>query len=282
MLTRLFMDMPDVSKVALGPLGRGVSQVATTPEEGKSPSGASSQGIPTRGFVGLFSGLDLPNLIQMLAMNNFTGRVNIRHKEKSGELFFASGNVVHASAEREEGVDALEKMLAWTEGEVLLDPGSSSSKSTIEIPWHALLIQAMARLEDKKAALEFREQETFPKARSSAEIFRARALHSSVLKLQGVKSCLIGEKATGELVCPASGPASIRELFSDLAGLYRIFEEIRPEASGGPPRKMSLTLGARGWGLVRLEEYLIAVELEKGTAPEEVEKRIRGIWEKGE
>jgi len=269
-------------KGALGPLGRGGTQVPTTPEEGKSPPEASSQGVPTRGFVGLFSGLDLPNLIQMLAINNFTGRVEVRHKEKSGELFFNNGNVVHASAEREEGVGALERMLAWTEGELLLDAGSSSSKTTIEIPWHALLIQAMARLEDKKAALEPREQETFPRSRSSAEILRARALHSSVLKLQGVKSCLIGEEATGDLVCPASGPATIRELFSELAGLCRMFEETRPEASGGPPGRISLILGARGWGLVRLEQYLIAVELEKGTSLEEVEKKIRGMWEKGE
>ena len=276
------MDMPDVSKGALGPLGRGGTQVATTPEEGKGPPEASSQGVTSRGFVGLFSGLDLPNLIQMLAMNNFSGRVEIRHKEKSGELFFNNGNVVHASAEREEGVDALERMLAWTEGEVLLDARSSSSKSTIEIPWHALLIQAMARLEDKKAALEPREQETFPRSRSSAEILRARALHSSLLKLRGVKSCLIGEEATGELVCPASGPASIRELFWELAGLCRTLEEIRPEASGGPPGRISLILGARGWGLARLEQYLVAVELEKGTAWEGLEKKIREMWEKGQ
>lgn len=253
-----------------------------TPEKERKPLKVSSQDDSGRGFVGLFSGLDLPNLIQLLAMNNFSGRVEIRHKEKSGELFFQGGEVVHASGESMEGVEAVERMLTWPEGEVRLEGGFPSPKSTIDIPWHALLIQAMARLEDKEAGTQAKEEESPKGARSPAEVMRARFLHSSVVKLDGVRSCLIGEKETGDLLCPSQGPAKIEEFFSQAAKLYKMCEEIGLEVSGGPPKMLLLGMETGSWGLVKLEHYLVGVELEKGTVLEELEKRLRRIWEKRE
>lgn len=232
-----------------------------------------------KGFAGLFSGLDLPNLIQLLAMNAFTGRAELRRGSNSGELFFKKGDVVHARFGEKQGTEAFEDIFTWPEGEIVLEPGLPPPKATIETPWHALLIHTMARLEDRKAGIEHPGQKMPSTTQQASGLLKMRAVHKSILDLAGVTSCIIGSRVPPVPLCPAQEVARIKEWFEILANIYSTFDSFRPPDSKGAPTSVWALVEGKGWLLVELEGSLVAVELERVSDIQDIEKHIRRLWQ---
>ncbi|MEJ5376074.1 MAG: DUF4388 domain-containing protein [bacterium] len=250
-------------------------------EKGFASSQPQDSGSPKKGFIGLFAGLELPNLIQMLAMNGFTGKVELRCSGKAGEIFLRGGNIVHAQVGNVAGAKAFEELLGWVEGEVLLDAERRPAMETIDVPWHALLIQAMARIEDRKAAPPQSQEPASPKGQAQAsELLRLRGFHRVMLDRPGVGNCLVGK--AGEVLCPAQPVPKLLSWFRIMWEVLGAARQMAPPDSGGQPLMLSLVLEGRNWLLASLGGDLVAaVEVEKGIDIVGLRREMILHWEQG-
>lgn len=244
------------------------------PQPKKDP--ASS---PKKGFVGLFAGLELPNLIQMMAMNGFTGRVELRRAGASGEIYMAGGEIVHAALGEVWGTDAFERLLAWSDGEVLLESDLQAPRQTIQVPWHALLIQTMARIEDRQAGMVQVQGFGQEKVSQASELLRIRNTYKSLLGCRGIQNCVIGRH--GEVVCPTQPVTKLRDLFKILHEIYTRWGGFPGGAFRGDLSMVSVLLEGRCWLVMPLGEFLTAMEVEKGTDPGEIQRLAHRVWEEG-
>lgn len=249
-------------------------------DQGPASVQPKAPGSPKKGFIGLFAGLELPNLIQMMAMNGFTGKVELRCGSRAGEIYLKHGEIVHAHLEDTAGVKAFEELLRWVEGEVLLEAERQPPVETIDVPWHALLIQAMARIEDREAASEKSQEQSPGKSPPQAsELLRLRSFHRVLLDRPGVSNCLIGKAA--QVLCPAQPVPKLLHWFRIMWEVMDTACRMTPPDAGGEPLMLCMVLEGRNWLLVRLEDFVVAVELEKGSDLAGIHREIVRLWEKG-
>lgn len=83
----------------------------------------------------------LVNLLQYLNLNSATGVLRVQSgRGVTGEIYTASGQVVHASTRTIEGEPALVALLAWSEGRFAFQSKVRSPKHTVDKPLDALLL----------------------------------------------------------------------------------------------------------------------------------------------
>lgn len=249
-------------------------------DQGPVSSRPEASKPPKKGFIGLFAGLELPNLIQMMAMNGFTGKVELRCGSRSGEIYLKRGDIVHAQLEETTGATAFEELLGWVEGEVLLEAERRPEVETIDVPWHALLIQAMARIEDREAKAGDAQEPTPVKSQPQAsEILRLRGFHRMLLDRPGVTNCLVGKAA--ELLCPAQPVAKLLQWYRIMWEVLETSCRMTPPDAGGQPVMISLVLENRNWLLLRLGDFTVGVELARGSDLAEIHRDMVRLWEQG-
>lgn len=89
--------------------------------------------------------MSLANLIQVNCQEVRSARLTLDHAGQEGQVFFADGQVVHATVGDRVGESAVYEMLAWDDGTFVLDRDQSTPATTIQAPWHALLLEGMKR-----------------------------------------------------------------------------------------------------------------------------------------
>lgn len=219
-------------------------------------------------------------MIQMMAINGFTGKVELRCGASSGEIYLRRGDIVHAQLGDITGVGAFEELLGWMEGEVLLEAECRPSTETIDVPWHALLIQAMARIEDRGAANnETPKPEPIKTQPQASELLRLRSFHRMLLERPGVSNCLVGKAA--QVLCPSQPVPKLLHWYKIMWEVLETSCRVAPPDIGGEPLMLSMLLEGRMWLLVRAGDYLVAVELEKGSDLPGIHRDIVRLWEQG-
>ena len=102
------------------------------------------------GFQGAIENLPLVDLLQVWAMNGFSGLVTVSSQGNSGHLYFVDGGIVHAEADGVAGEPAVQRILAWPEGSFDLHPNTTTLHRTIEKSLSHLLLEAHSRLDEQR------------------------------------------------------------------------------------------------------------------------------------
>ena len=97
---------------------------------------------PPNTFTGISGCASLADLIQMECSILATRAVRIECGEKSGRIFFARGQVVHAEVGELAGEAALFEMLTWPGGHIVTADGVHPLSETIHRHWQRLIIAA--------------------------------------------------------------------------------------------------------------------------------------------
>jgi hypothetical protein len=236
---------------------------------------------PRTGFAGIFSGLNLPNLIQMLAMNSFTGGIRLQRGVETSEIFLRDGEIVHATWGTLTGVEAFGRILSWEQGEIQLDPDETPPKETIDIPWESLLIQSIARIEESGTRPTAPEPTPPARAPHAFETLQLNRLYSSAMGWSDVVNCLIFLVETGEIVRPTAVPQKFREWANGFRDLLRRAFSLQALDGNPDPQMLSVTLERRTWILIPHYFHIVAMELKRGVDPSEIQRRVQRTLSEG-
>jgi predicted regulator of Ras-like GTPase activity (Roadblock/LC7/MglB family) len=117
------------------------------------------------GFEGAVAGLTLSDVIQMNAMNRFSGGITVHYRQKTGVIFFRDGEIIHAEQGESSGETAFYEILRWPGGKFNLQPKVTTTSLTIREGWKFLLLEA-CRLADESRNRPL-DQQQFPERSSS-------------------------------------------------------------------------------------------------------------------
>ena len=95
--------------------------------------------------------LSLPSIIQINCRERNRAHLRIRHRGQKGNVFFADGNVVHATLGSQIGEEAIYELLTWEDGDFELEMGVPPPERTITTGWSGLLLEGMRRIDERAA-----------------------------------------------------------------------------------------------------------------------------------
>jgi putative nucleotidyltransferase with HDIG domain len=107
--------------------------------------------VAEEGLVGSLETMNLPEIVQFLALGQKSARVALAASEGEGDVWMVAGRLIHASCGALTGEPALFEMLRWRDGRFRINHGVASPARTIEGDTMALLLEGM-RLRDEAAA----------------------------------------------------------------------------------------------------------------------------------
>ncbi len=96
------------------------------------------------GLAGDLRKSQMPALLQSIAMGSMTGRLELVHGEKTGELFFEEGILRHASLPGALGDAAALEMITWRQGRFRFLEGERSLHQSVEKRLDTLLMEGIA------------------------------------------------------------------------------------------------------------------------------------------
>ena len=95
--------------------------------------------------------LSLPSIIQINCTECNQARLRIRRQGQEGNIFFANGNIVHATFGSKIGEEAVYELLTWEDGDFELEMGASSPEKSITVGWSGLLLEGLRRINEHAA-----------------------------------------------------------------------------------------------------------------------------------
>lgn len=96
--------------------------------------------------------MSLVDIIQLNCRSGEETRLSLSSGSRTGALYFAGGQIVHIESDDEQGEEALYRLLKWRDGRFVIERGIASPRQTIEVPWTALLMRSMKRLDEEQDA----------------------------------------------------------------------------------------------------------------------------------
>jgi len=102
------------------------------------------------GFEGAVAGLTLPDVIQMNALNRFSGCITVHFRQRTGVIFFRDGEIIHAEQGEKTGETAFYEILQWPGGKFNLQPKVTTTSCTIREGWRYLLMEACRLLDEQR------------------------------------------------------------------------------------------------------------------------------------
>jgi len=109
------------------------------------------RGKPT--FEGDLKNIQMPNVLQSIAMSKGTGRLEIENMAESATIFFADGAPIHCISRGLEGESSFVELVGWEEGEFRFFPGAQHEQKSIKRRLDTLLMEGSA-LDDQFRALK--------------------------------------------------------------------------------------------------------------------------------
>ena len=108
-----------------------------------------SQGTSTRtGFQGAIGSLPLVDLLQVWAVNGFSGLVVVTSEGRTGHLYYVEGGIVHAECNGIVGEPAVRTIVGWPTGAFELHPNTVTLHRTIQKTLSHLLLEAHQELDE--------------------------------------------------------------------------------------------------------------------------------------
>ncbi len=114
--------------------------------------------------------MSLANLIQVNCQEMRSARLTLEQDGQFGEVYFADGQVVHATTGHVTGREAVFEMLTWEDGTFTFDRDVHTSAKTISADWNELLLEGLQRaaesLDIKRRAQAKRKQSVLPQLKA--------------------------------------------------------------------------------------------------------------------
>lgn len=98
-----------------------------------------------KGFEGVMLAASLNDVIQMECLAMSTRAVRVDRGDRSGRIFFAGGQVVHAEVGALTGEEAFFEITHWTKGAFQIEEGVRAMDETITRNWETLLMESAQR-----------------------------------------------------------------------------------------------------------------------------------------
>jgi two-component system chemotaxis response regulator CheB len=108
----------------------------------------------TEGFCGMLTGIAIHDLVQMLCQVPCGNKkILLKSQQGMGAIYFMDGEIANAAIKDSQvaGEEAFYELLCWKDGTFLVTDASDITK-TIHAPWHALLMEAMRRTDERAAS----------------------------------------------------------------------------------------------------------------------------------
>jgi CheY-like chemotaxis protein len=97
---------------------------------------------------GNLSQMSIADLLQILAMNRRSGRLNLVREGERGELYLAEGRPINAKVGIVEGEKALFRLLGWQQGSFSFFPGTPASRQRIQRAMDDALLEGMRQADE--------------------------------------------------------------------------------------------------------------------------------------
>lgn len=166
-------------------------------------------------LVGNLRDLKLTNIVQLNCMEKNEAMFQVDLRNTTGRIYFADGNIVHATFGNIEGDTAVYKILAIKEGPFKVENNVAPPKRTITAPWGNLMMEGLRQIDE---ALE---------AKSEAMV----KFTKDIKNINGVSAVLISSKQ-GDILME-EGVANGKRMSSGIAFITRKLEKIGRASKSG-------------------------------------------------
>lgn len=109
---------------------------------------------------GSLTDVHMSDLIQWNCQTGGQGRLTVQQGERTGVLYFAAGEVVHAQLGEKVGAEAVYELLGWESGTFEVEQNVAAPARSIQMPWSALLIEGLRRLDEQRREISSERKET--------------------------------------------------------------------------------------------------------------------------
>ena len=100
-------------------------------------------------FSGKLDEFDLVDIIQMCCVSGRTGRLQVAQDCQRAEMFFQSGQIIHALCGLDERTGAVYNVLSWSSGRFQFEEGIPPTQHTITgVGWEHLLMEGVRRRDE--------------------------------------------------------------------------------------------------------------------------------------
>ena len=103
-------------------------------------------------LVGNLKDLKLTNIVQLNCMEKNEAVFTVELRKETGRIYFAEGNIVHATFGPVEGEEAVYKILAIKEGPFKVENNIPPPKKTISTPWGNLIMEGLRQIDEASEA----------------------------------------------------------------------------------------------------------------------------------
>jgi predicted regulator of Ras-like GTPase activity (Roadblock/LC7/MglB family) len=105
-----------------------------------------------QGFEGEVTGLGLADIVQLNAVNRFSGCIEVRYEDRHGLVFLREGEVVHAEHGSLSGEPAFYEIISWPAGRFVLQENLATTRATIKKSASFLILEAHRLMDERRAA----------------------------------------------------------------------------------------------------------------------------------
>lgn len=99
-------------------------------------------------FNGYLEGITLADIVQLACLERYDRRLDVRHENFQGSVYFAGGEIVHAVAGDLQGQQAFNRIMCIPGGTFTLTSGRTETQ-TIHEAWNFLLMEAMRFIDEQ-------------------------------------------------------------------------------------------------------------------------------------
>ncbi len=103
-------------------------------------------------LVGNLKDLKLANIVQLNCMEKNEALFTVEHFNTVGKIYFAEGNIVHATYGQTEGEEAVYRILQIKEGAFKVENGVPTPKRSINNSWSNVLLEGMRLIDEAMEA----------------------------------------------------------------------------------------------------------------------------------
>lgn len=100
------------------------------------------------GFEGFVDSMELPDIIQLMAISGKSSQIFIQQLGNEGWIFFENGELIHSEASDLIGEDAFKEIYSWQGGQFAFTDHDIKSDRTIFSGWQSLLLDAARQVDE--------------------------------------------------------------------------------------------------------------------------------------
>ncbi|MDR0533216.1 MAG: DUF4388 domain-containing protein [Verrucomicrobiales bacterium] len=115
---------------------------------------APAEPAPKPKSIGYLSKLRLSDLLQMLCMSSWSGKIeaaNLANPREMGEIYLDSGNITHATLGKIVAEPSIYQMLAWHHCEFRLVEDHAAISPTVTSHWQEIMLEGARKIDEMNA-----------------------------------------------------------------------------------------------------------------------------------